>query len=133
MEKNPIKNDKRKASRTRVLGEGSFCVVCGYADSAGLTATASKLLEDHHSVGRNHDPDLTVALCRNCHAELTEGVRKAGADMIEKPHVLDRIIHILRALGAFFRMLGEAFQRWAQEIEDTLKRITNHFGNWREA
>jgi hypothetical protein len=40
---------------------------------------------------------------------------------------------MLRALGAFFRTLGEAFLRWAQEIEDALKRITERFADWREA
>lgn len=132
MEQNPIQNDARKTRRKRAIGEDGMCLLCGYTDSSALIATAAKLLEDHHVAGRSNDPDLTVAICRNCHAEITEGIRQAGADMKPAPTILDKIITILRAAGEFLKGLGEAFQGWAQEIEEILKKLTEAFPTWRE-
>jgi len=60
------------------------------------------------------------------------GIAKAGADLKAAPHVLDRFVSMMRALGAFFEMLTQACFRWAQEIEDALKRLSGAVPNWRE-
>jgi len=132
MEKNPIENDKRNASRTRKLGEDAVCILCGLADPTVLEEVAGKYLEDHHIVGQNHDPDATHPICPNCHKKVHIGMMAAGADLETAPHTLDRLVSIMRALGAFFEMLMKACYRWAQEAEDALKRLTGAVPNWRE-
>ena len=132
MEKNPIQNDKRKESRSRTLGEDSVCVLCGLADPTILIEGSDQFFEEHHVVGRNHDPDLTIRICPNCHKKVGAGVADSGASMKATPNILDRMVHVLRTLGAFFRMLGESFQSWAQEIENEIKRLTGANPDWRE-
>lgn len=60
-------------------------------------------------------------------------MRCAGADLRLSATTIERIMNALRSLGQFFKSLGEAFQRWAQEIEDFLKRLSRQHPDWRKS
>jgi len=132
MEPDPIKTAARRAARERRLGADASCALCGYAAPDALIAAARTLLEDHHAVGRANDGALTVPLCRNCHAELTEECRARGASMAKPRTLLDKLVAILRALGAFFRTLGEKFLEWAEQVARFLAGLDRECPEWRE-
>lgn len=74
--------------------------------------------EEHHILGRNHDPDLTVLLCHNCHFLVHEGYLRAGVDLSYEPDPQKRVAKMLRALAAFFEMLAKAFLQWAALLDE---------------
>lgn len=76
-----------------------------------------RLLEDHHVVGKNHDPNLVVFLCRNCHYKVTEGYLQAGIDMRYEPNTQKRIATMLKALAVFFELLAERLRQWAALLD----------------
>jgi hypothetical protein len=131
MDTNPIKTAAREARRTRTLGEGATCLRCGMTNLAALVEGAANLLEDHHVVGRRHDAGLTIPLCKNCHAILTEDNRRAGADMRQQPSLLERIVNVLRALGAFFNDLAQRFFGWAEQIARFVAGLDRIAPQWR--
>ena len=56
---------------------------------------------------RANDGDFTVPLCRNCHAEVTEGYRDAAVSANRPPLRLHKLVAVLRSLGAFLIALGQ--------------------------
>lgn len=118
---NPIKNELRKQRRTEKLGENAACARCGITTPEALIMVGHSLLEAHHVVGKAHDCDLTVPLCRNCHAEVTEGARDAGASMRPAGSIWERVVMMLRALGSFFLCLGQHLIQWAGELAEAIE------------
>ena len=131
MDTNPIQTAARHAQAKRRLGPDAVCVQCGMANLSALTPTPKSLLEAHHVVGRAHEPALTVPLCRNCHAILTEQLRRVGASMRPAATVLDRLVAMLRALGAFFQQLGSHVAQWAETLAALLPALTAAYPSWR--
>ena len=101
MEQDPIGNDARHTRRERRVGANATCLLCGYAKPEALFHVPGTLLEEHHVGGRANDPRLTVSLCRNCHAEVTEDYKKHGVSMHTPGSVLEQVIASLQGLGAF--------------------------------
>src|SRR4051812_43689105 len=116
MEPSPIQNDARKARRSRQLGANAACVRCGLTTQEALIPTKRSLLEAHHVAVQAHDDALTVPLCRNCHAIVTEAQRDAGVDFRPQPTILHRIAAALASLGVFFLGLGGTYQTWAGQL-----------------
>ena len=83
MTPDPIRTDARRARRVRALAPDAACVLCCVTTLEALIAADRTLLEAHHACGRANDPALTVPVCRNCHAVLTEGQRAAGASLAQ--------------------------------------------------
>ena len=108
----------RQAKRAVRIPEGSCCLLCLLSDPVCLVEVDRTFLELHHIVGRIHDGQLTVWLCRNCHALATEGLLAAGASMRREPDPSKRVALMLRALAVFLKMLAEAVQRWAALLEE---------------
>jgi len=75
-----------------------------------------RLLEEHHVVGRSHDRNLVVFLCRNCHF-LAHGYLRAGIDMRYKPNPQERVATMLKALAVFFELLAETLRQWAALLD----------------
>lgn len=76
-----------------------------------------RLLEEHHVVGENHDPNLVVLLCRNCHWKITEGNLQAGIDMQYEPDLQKRVATMLKAEAVFFEMFAESLWQWATLLD----------------
>ena len=112
----PIAAETRRAKRERILGDDAACVLCGLGTLASLVSVSRNVVEAHHVVGRANDAELTVPLCRNCHAEVTEGYRDAGVPLNRPPTLLHRLVAILRALGVMLVALGQKCAAWAEEL-----------------
>jgi hypothetical protein len=133
MEENPLKSEQRRLRREERFGQGACCVLCGEPELKGLIPVKRKLLDKHDVAGRAHDPSVWVIVCRNCHAKLTAGALDAGADMRPQPTLLHRLVMMLRALGSFFEMVGQAICRWADEILRLVTGLDKDCPNWRDS
>jgi hypothetical protein len=89
-------------------------------------------LEAHHVVGKANDASLTIPLCRNCHAKLTEELQRLGASMDHPPTLLDRVVAILRSLAAFFRTLAEKLSEWAEAVVRFIAALDDKDPTWRD-
>ena len=113
----------RTSKRLRKFGPNPTCWRCGYQNPTGLVdpeaPTSPKVInifEAHHAVGQHHDPELTIAVCRNCHAELTEALRAQGVPMRSQTSLAETLIAVLTALALFFRELADAFMRYVARL-----------------
>ena len=110
MEKDPVKNDRRRSRRARHLGEDAVCLLCGYHRYLrGLIKVDRRFLEEHHLLGWVTDDTLTAWLCLNCHAEVTEDQLTHGVDFNPPPgrSVEEQVSDRLRAAGPFLVRLGD--------------------------
>ena len=85
----------------------------------------------HHVLNRQNDADLTVPLCRNCHALVTEGIRQCNASTAAPRTILDRIVAVLRALAAFFRQLADALLALADRLLRFMGLLDRTDPTWR--
>ncbi len=117
MSPDPIQNDVRKTRRLRILGPDAACGLCGQANPAALIRVNRSVLEVHHLAGEANDADLTVVLCRNCHAIHHEALRDLGVDLTrdDRPR-MDLLAAVLRGLASFFALLGASLLAWADEV-----------------
>jgi hypothetical protein len=114
---NPVRSARRKAELREKLGdEHPVCFYCGYAEPVALRRVRRKVFEEHHPVGRNHDPNLTISVCRNCHALRHEGLLDAGVDLEAISDPKKRVAMMLRAEAIHH----EAFARTKREQADLL-------------
>ena len=133
-EKDPFANDARRNRRQARLGDCAACVMCGYSKPESLVAGPSDLLEKHHALGASHDPSLTMWVCRNCHAELTEGQRDAGVDLERgERHLLERIEAFLRAIADLLTRLADAAWKLAERLTEFMTQLDDTMPGWREA
>jgi hypothetical protein len=127
----PIAAETRRAKRERVLGEDAACVMCGLGTIESLIAVDRNVLEAHHIVGRANDGDLTVPMCRNCHAEITERYRDAGVPLNRPPTLLHRLAAMLRAFGAMLIAIGQTCAGLAEKLIRLMTRLDNELPGWR--
>ena len=127
----PIRTDARRANRARVLGPGTACARCGLATPETLIAADRSILEAHHACGRANDGGLTVPVCRNCHAELTEGQRAAGAAFAAPRTVLHQIAAALASFFAFLADLAERGMAWASALAALSAELDVAYPAWR--
>ena len=67
----PMDGPRRRHRIQQRLGPDARCVMCG--ETAGLMPVRRSILEQHHVAGEAHEPELTIVVCRNCHAESAGG------------------------------------------------------------
>jgi hypothetical protein len=127
----PLANETRRAKREQLLGEDAACVMCGLANIDSLTLVERSLLEAHHLVGRANDGELTAPLCRNHHAEITEGYRDVGVPLNQPPTFLHRLAAILRALGRMLTAVGQKLSAWAETLIRLIDRLDAELRSWR--
>lgn len=132
MERDPIKNEARRYRRKIVVGEGTACAICGERDPAALVAKGRTLLEQDHVFG-SANGDLTVTLCRNCHAKRTELQLASGARLshLDERSFLDRCEAALRSLAAFLQLLVNALGAWADGIAAHVAMLDARYPGWR--
>lgn len=131
-EHDPIQNDVRKRGWKQKLGSKPVCVLCRFDRPEGLELVSWSMIEAHHVVGIKHDPTLKVPICRNCHARLTELNRNNGASMTKPANLLEHLLTVLRALGAFFLLLGEALLRLAEMLCRFMASLTERYPDWHQ-
>jgi hypothetical protein len=98
-----------------------------------LLRVRRSLLEQHHLGGEANDPELTVVVCRNHHAVLTEAGRVSGIELDRRTerHSLERLEAVLRGVADLFELLAHALRHWAVEIATTVRRLDTHSPEWR--
>jgi hypothetical protein len=110
----PLKTVRRRAQRLKRLGSDyAFCLRCGCSEPTVLRSICRRFLEQHHVVGLANDPDLTLALCFNCHALITEGLHQAGVGMNREANPIKFASNMFRALAVHHGMLSDASWRFS--------------------
>lgn len=124
-EADPIGNDAREARHLRTLGPPPHvCMFCGASDPPPFMKAVStgwleqrvphSMLEEHHVLGRNHDPNSTVILCKPCHFRVTVGYIRAGVDMHYEPDARIRVKKMLNILAVFLEMVANVVRQWSE-------------------
>jgi hypothetical protein len=104
----------------------------------------------HHPTGRNHegrylDPLLVLPAEHDCHEFVHDDWRHERLDKLQKSRTSVEYIAIrLRRLamnlgridqhlegGTFWGLLAEAFHRWADELDDHVRRLDRRDPAWR--
>ena len=135
MEDDPIQNDARKQKRERRIGPNALCARCGEQDYVTLVdpdKVDRRLLEEHHVASRRTDQSFTVTLCRNCHAQVEEGLRDAGLDRDTPETILHRIKNVLISLGAFLKEAGEWLLELAEELARFIGALDENHPDWQQ-
>ena len=91
------------------------------------------LLERHHPGGESNDPDLTVVVCRNCHALNTEGQLVLDVELEHDPSrsMPEQLIAVLRGLAVFFDLLARQLLYWAEQLAAHVRMLDRDHPTWR--
>jgi hypothetical protein len=131
MSPNPIAAAGRRAQSEHRFGDAPACLRCGISEPEALVPIRRRLLEAHHICGRANDESLTVPVCRNCHAVLTEGQRSAGVTFELPPTLLHQLAAALLSLFAMLHELCERGMQWAHAISNLATELDTTFPEWR--
>ena len=131
MTANPLATAARRARRERRFDHDAACIRCGITTPEMLVPVKRRFLEDHHVCGRANDEALTVPVCRNCHAILTEGQRSAGVIFDAPPTLLHQLAAALASLFAMLHDLSERGMEWAHALSDLITDLDTSFPAWR--
>ncbi len=132
MTQNPVQNAVRQKRREERLGPDAACALCGVPTPEALLCVDRSLLEEHHVVGRANDRDLTIPVCRNCHAVLTEGQLAEGVPLTRQRSLLERLRAILLALAAFLTHLADRLRKWAEHVAALIADLDRRYPSWRK-
>lgn len=131
MNSNPIAAAGRRARMEQRYGHAAACVRCGLSEPLTLVALHRRYLEEHHICARENDASLTVPVCRNCHAILTDGQRSAGVTFDAPPTLLHQLAAALLSLFTMLFELCEHGMRWARGLADLASELDTSFPEWR--
>jgi hypothetical protein len=131
MSYDPLGAPGRKHRRRQKLGTDARCLGCGATDPTILVRVKRTLFEHHHPLGEAHAPDLTVVLCRNCHAILSAAQVDDGVPLDPQPTVLERLVAIFQAFVSFLRALAEVLLEWALRSSRVIAGLDTDYPGWR--
>ena len=100
----PIHTARRKARQREREQNGVAvppCILC---------------IEEHHTAGRRHDPQLTDPLCEKHHRALHEQLRRAGVSLTFERDPKKRVAKALRSAAVYDRARADAMDRWAASL-----------------
>jgi hypothetical protein len=118
LSQNPARAARRKTElRERLGAEWPICIYCGYSELVALRKISRKLLPEHHVWGQNHDPDLTVIACLNCHAVIHERLNDAEVELEPLSDPKERVATMLRAEAVHLEMLASSKRKQAALLE----------------
>jgi len=102
-DRTPIRTIPLALRRRKRLGPDSACAICGYCDPVALIPVSPDwlrstgvrvphtLLQWDHVASRKNYPGLIVAICRNCHAVVTELREQERISMERQPNARLRV------------------------------------------
>jgi hypothetical protein len=136
-EPDPIGADRRRARKRDKLPPDAQCMRCGIRDPDVLLPGSVPLLEEHHVLGRAAAPDLTVVLCRNCHAILTGRQHDHNAlpplgRGTPRDSSLERDARALVSLALFVEELAPSLNRIAAELFALARQFDIAVPGWRD-
>ena len=135
-EPDPIRADRRRARQSQRLPDDAACVLCGVSKLDTLTPAPITLVEEHHVIGRRASANVTVPLCRNCHAIQTaaqhdhQAIPPTGR-YTHPDSVIERIARALRSLGLFAHELAHTLMTYAQNLFDIAVGLDESMPEWR--
>ncbi len=132
MTANPIATGGRRARREQRFGPNAACVRCGITTLETLVPLKRRFLEDHHVCGHANDESLTVPVCRNCHAILTEGQQAAGVTFTAPTTLLHQIAAALESFFAFLYELCERGMDWVAALSGLIEDLDSDYPEWRQ-
>ena len=74
-------------------------------------------VELDHTSGRNHDSELTFAMCQMHHEHVTELRRQADISMRYESNPVKRAALALRAISVFLQVLADALWKWSELLD----------------
>lgn len=131
-EREPYKNDARRAKRRRSLDVPTVCLKCGRAEPEGIRDVGVCFIEGDHPWGRAHESDFKIPLCSSCHREFTAKRRDAGIDLRPIKTDLDREIAVTRANVFHLEEMAKAEKRRLQGLKAHRDKLDQVYPNWRE-
>jgi hypothetical protein len=129
MDRKPNRTALRAARRLERLHKRlgncpAVCIFCPYANPLFLIVVTlgwleahnvpRSVIQEHHLWGRKYDPELTVPVCPNCHAEITEGYRQEDISMRPEPDPIANEVFMLGAEAVFLEKWAAAKRRQAE-------------------
>jgi len=99
-------------------------------DPALVETVRRILLERHHVLGQKNFPQLTIILCRNHHAIVTEFQRRGAVPMTLQTNPLDRQIASLGNVSALLQGMLEAVEEFRTDLEEFREFLDDRFPNW---
>lgn len=121
MDADPARTAARRRRRIERLGPDCACALCGYRNPSALVLVSRTLLEAHHVFGRKRDWGLTVVLCRNCHAEITEDLMRAGVPMVRERDPRRRVAFALLSAAVFFKKYANSLEKLGRHLMEEQK------------
>ena len=131
MSYDPLGANGRKHRRRRKLGPDARCIACGIANPTLLIDAKRTLFEHHHPLGEEHEPSLTVPVCRNCHALLSAAQLDDGVPLVPQPTLLERLIAIFQAFVSFLAALANILLEWALRGSRVVAGLDADYPDWR--
>ena len=140
-EPDPIRADLRRERQRTRLPDDPECLLCGVSTLDTLTrypaAKVERLMEAHHVVGQAADSDLTVVLCRNCHAIQTAAQHDLGAVPPPGRHrapdtIIERVARALRSLAIMLHALAHTLTGFATGLLTLVTGMDSYAPEWRE-
>lgn len=128
MDSDPIGTAAREEKKARRLGGEKACILCGATEIASLT---SRVLEEHHPLGRAHVPAITVTLCLNCHATASDAQVRAGVPLSPQKSLVETVIAVMRGLAILFEELASTLWRYALGLQVFVEDLDEHT-DWRD-
>lgn len=132
MSANPITSASRRTRRAQRFGTDGACARCGVSEPRVLVPIRKRLLEAHHVCGRAHDDELTVPVCRNCHALLTDAQLAAGVQLEPPPTILHQVAAALASLFSLLHELSERGLDWVRQLELLATDLDSTYPGWRD-
>jgi len=88
------------------------------------------LLERHHVLGRANHPQLTIILCRNHHAIVTEFQRRGAVPTTLQTNPVDRQIASLGNVSALLQGMLDAVEESRTELEEFRAFLDASLSDW---
>jgi hypothetical protein len=131
MSHDPLGGSGRRHRRRRKLGPDARCLGCGASDPTILIRVKRTLFEHHHPLGQAHAPDLTVPVCRNCHAILSAAQADDGVPLKPQATVLERLVAIFQAFVSFLGALAKVLLEWVVRALAFIVGLDADYPDWR--
>ena len=127
----PLGPSARRHRQRQRLGPDARCIGCGASDPTVLIQVRRKSFEFHHPLGEAHVPDLTVIVCRNCHAIFSARQVDDGVPLTSQSTVLERILAAFEALISFLPALAENLTELVDRGRAFLAGLDRAYPEWR--
>lgn len=131
MSYDPFGPSGRKHRRRRKLGPDARCIGCGASNPTILIRVKRTLLDLHHPLGQAHAPDVTVPVCKNCHAIFSAAQVDDGVPLDPQATILERQVAIFLAFVSFLGTLAEIWLKWALQGLGLIAGLDADYPDWR--